>query len=108
MLQERTTFVLQVPSFVADAKEECLMWLVKQEDLWCQEIHLYESFISWAKEKLKLKGKPINPENMKKTLGFILKFIRFTTMTPQQFLRGPEKSGIFSSDTCFQVMKAQD
>ncbi|KAF4519129.1 hypothetical protein B566_EDAN007402 [Ephemera danica] len=101
ILSKFTPFCLQLKNFNEVGLQQ-LLCLVRQNLLSCPEIDVYNACISWAQHKLVSAQMDLNPQNMLDVFSPVLPDIRFYAMSTQEFLRGPEKSGLIPTSKCYE------
>lgn len=60
--------------------------ILQSNQLNCKEIDIFDGVISWAKASLESKSMPASEHNIRNELGDCIKYIRFPTMSSQEFL----------------------
>ncbi len=84
-LEQNAQVLTQHPSFV-EMPSNILRLLLQRSYLSCSEYDLFKAVLSWGEAEAKRQGLSEKPEDVRKVLSDVLPFIRFPTMTADQFL----------------------
>ncbi|XP_054706897.1 BTB/POZ domain-containing protein 6-B-like [Uloborus diversus] len=67
------------------------------------EFTVYTSLVAWAEEECHRRKICADPDNLRHVLEHHLPYVRFLAMSPEEFAKGPAKSGMLSVDECFSI-----
>ncbi len=81
-----------------DVDHATLQMIIQREELvYVDELVVLKAAVRWAKAECVRQSLLPTPANSRRVLGHVLYDIRIPTITPKQFVEGPAKSGILTS-----------
>ncbi|XP_076359811.1 BTB/POZ domain-containing protein 6-like isoform X1 [Tachypleus tridentatus] len=103
IIDRQTYHVITSPDF-PDVSVSVLETIVHRRHLNLHsEYSLYNAIYMWGKEECKRRFVEPDTDNIRNILSSTLPYIRFLTMTSEEFCKGPAKSGLLSMDECLGV-----
>lgn len=67
------------------------------------EFTVYTSLVQWGEEECRRRKLSDDPENVRIVLEPHLQYVRFHSMSSEEFAKGPAKGGLLTLDECFSV-----
>ncbi|CDS38052.1 BTB POZ domain containing 6 [Echinococcus multilocularis] len=81
-----------------------LLRLISRETLYCEEWEIFEALMRWSKLECTRTGITDNTLNVAKVMGDFLPYIRFTTMSLEDFIIHVSKSDILSLEVQHTIL----
>ncbi|XP_076315687.1 BTB/POZ domain-containing protein 6-like [Tachypleus tridentatus] len=98
IIDRQTYHVITSPGF-SDTSLSVMETIVHRRHLNLNsEYSLYNATCTWAREECKRRSVEADVDNIRNILNSVLPYIRFLAMTPEEFCKGPAKSGLLSKD----------
>lgn len=79
-----------------DLERQTLLKLISRETLYCEEWEIFEALMRWSKLECTRMGITVNTLNVAGVMKDFLPYIRFTTMSLEDFIIHVSKSDILS------------
>ena len=102
LIDANTTICLKSDG-VLTLRHDTLISFLKRENLYAEEVHVFEAVKRWAKAKCEEKGLEPTGEALREILGNAVDFIRFPTMSQKEFAHHVVPTGILASDETLEV-----
>ncbi|XP_050037695.1 BTB/POZ domain-containing protein 3-like [Dermacentor andersoni] len=67
------------------------------------EYALYSAVVQWGQEECSRRNLERDVDNVRSVIDTVLPLIRFLAMSPEEFCKGPAKSGLLTKEECFSV-----
>ncbi|XP_023234303.1 BTB/POZ domain-containing protein 3-like [Centruroides sculpturatus] len=101
---DRQTYHVLTSSTFLNVSVGTLELIVRREYLnLYSEFSLYSALYLWAEEECKRRNLDPEIENLRHALENVLPYIRWLTMTSEEFCKGPAKSGLLNKEECYCV-----
>ena len=88
---------------VLTVSHDTLVSFLKRENLYAEEVHIFDAVKRWAKAKCEEKRLEPTGEALREILGNAVDFIRFPTMSQKEFAHHVVPTGIMASDEALEV-----
>ena len=88
---------------VLTLRHDTLVSFLKRENLYAEEVHIFDAVKRWAKAKCEEKRLKPSGEALRGILGNAVDFIRFPTMSQKEFAHHVVPTGILASDKALEV-----
>ena len=88
---------------VLTLRHDTLVSFLKRENLYAEEVHIFDAVKRWAKAKCEEKRLKPTGEALREILGNAVDFIRFPTMSQKEFAHHVVPTGILASDEALEV-----
>ena len=102
-IDENTTACVKSDRAVSTLSNVTLVSLLKRDSLRTKELPLFEAVKNWAEAKCEEKGLEPTGEAMREILGEAVDFIRFPTMSQQDFAEQVVPSGILTDKEALEM-----
>ncbi|KAL5105313.1 BTB/POZ domain-containing protein 6 [Taenia crassiceps] len=87
-----------------DLERQTLLKLISRETLYCEEWEIFEALMRWSKLECTRMGITVNTLNVAGVMKDFLPYIRFTTMSLEDFIIHVSKSGILSLEVQHTIL----
>ncbi|KAM7289833.1 BTB/POZ domain-containing protein 2 [Ixodes scapularis] len=103
IVDRQTYHVLTSPNF-PNVALHTLETIVRRKYLnLYSEYALYSAVVQWGQEECSRRNLEKDMDNVRGVIESVLPLVRFLAMSPEEFCKGPAKSGLLSKEECFSV-----
>ena len=102
-IDENTTACVKSDRAVSTLSHVTLVSLLKRDSLRTKELPLFEAVKHWAEAKCEEKGLEPTGEAMREFLGDAVNFVRFPTMSQQDFAKQVVPSGVLTDKEALEI-----
>ncbi|VDK39536.1 unnamed protein product [Taenia asiatica] len=90
--------------YFTDLERQTLLKLISRETLYCEEWEIFEALMRWSKLECTRMGITVNTLNVADIMKDFLPYIRFTTMSLEDFIIHVSKSNILSLEVQHTIL----